>query len=134
MKFAKYEGLGNDFIIVDSEDESIDPARAAELCDRHTGIGADGVLINTSRGRLIDEAALCDLLEASALRGVALDVVAEERSDHSRRLTELAATRDDVIVTPHIGGATHESMARTERFMAEKLRRWILEHRQPGEE
>ena len=44
MKFAKYEGLGNDFIIVDAQDESIDATRAAELCDRHTGIGADGVL------------------------------------------------------------------------------------------
>lgn len=44
MQFAKYEGLGNDFIIVDAS-EPIDAARAAELCDRHTGIGADGVLL-----------------------------------------------------------------------------------------
>lgn len=49
MKFAKYEGLGNDFIIVDAG-ESIDRARAAELCDRHTGIGADGVLIIDPKG------------------------------------------------------------------------------------
>lgn len=45
MKFAKYEGLGNDFIIVETGEGSIDAARAAKLCDRHTGIGADGVLL-----------------------------------------------------------------------------------------
>lgn len=43
IAFAKYEGLGNDFIIVDGVD--IAPAQAIALCDRHLGIGADGVLI-----------------------------------------------------------------------------------------
>lgn len=44
--FTKYEGLGNDFIIVD-EDVSRD--RAIAMCDRHLGIGADGVLITGVR-------------------------------------------------------------------------------------
>jgi diaminopimelate epimerase len=43
--FQKYEGLGNDFIVVDAEAESISPAQAVRLCDRHFGIGADGVLM-----------------------------------------------------------------------------------------
>ncbi len=45
MHFWKYHGLGNDFIIVDrrgSPDFTPDETRA--LCDRHTGIGADGIL------------------------------------------------------------------------------------------
>jgi diaminopimelate epimerase len=44
--FEKYEGLGNDFIVVDVANESdvtTDQARA--LCDRHRGVGADGVLV-----------------------------------------------------------------------------------------
>ena len=44
MKFEKYQGLGNDFIILD---EDIDEKRVKELCDRHFGIGADGLIIHT---------------------------------------------------------------------------------------
>jgi diaminopimelate epimerase len=52
MHFAKLHGLGNDFVLVDLR-KSVDPALAAEghgpafarrVCDRHRGIGADGVL------------------------------------------------------------------------------------------
>jgi diaminopimelate epimerase len=46
LPFDKYEGLGNDFILVESTHEaSITPERAAELCDRRFGIGADGVIL-----------------------------------------------------------------------------------------
>ncbi|MEM7285158.1 MAG: NAD(P)-dependent oxidoreductase [Actinomycetota bacterium] len=92
-------------------------------------LGPGGRVVNTSRGAVIDEEALCDLLESGRLAGAALDVVTDERSS-SRRLLDLAAAKDNVLITPHIGGATHESMARTERFMAEKLRRWITENPQ----
>ena len=44
LRFSKYEGLGNDFIVVDSSAQ-VDPELARHLCDRHRGIGADGVLI-----------------------------------------------------------------------------------------
>src|SRR6185437_12916070 len=43
--FDKYEGLGNDFVVIDAgDDRDISPADAAEICDRRFGIGADGVL------------------------------------------------------------------------------------------
>lgn len=42
MRFAKYEGLGNDFIVVD---EAVSKAEAVRWCDRRHGIGADGVLV-----------------------------------------------------------------------------------------
>src|SRR5271166_5288324 len=46
LLFYKYEGLGNDFIVVDAPDAAaVSPVRAVELCDRHRGIGADGVLL-----------------------------------------------------------------------------------------
>ncbi|HEU0033474.1 MAG TPA: diaminopimelate epimerase [Kofleriaceae bacterium] len=46
MKFAKYHGLGNDFIFVDGRDGlALSPAQAVALCDRRRGIGADGVLV-----------------------------------------------------------------------------------------
>lgn len=47
MKFTKMHGLGNDFIVIDGfkEDISIIEKKAKILCDRHFGIGADGILI-----------------------------------------------------------------------------------------
>lgn len=47
IEFTKYHGLGNDFILIDnreSEQPVITPTQAVQLCDRHFGIGADGVI------------------------------------------------------------------------------------------
>lgn len=45
LTFAKYEGLGNDFLIVELDPKDMPAARARKLCDRHFGVGADGVLV-----------------------------------------------------------------------------------------
>jgi diaminopimelate epimerase len=46
LTFRKYEGLGNDFIVVDAlEERSLPTERAAVLCDRRFGVGADGVIL-----------------------------------------------------------------------------------------
>ena len=47
FKFEKWNGLGNDFVIVNGAEETIADysAAAAEICDRHFGIGADGLVI-----------------------------------------------------------------------------------------
>ena len=42
LRFAKYHGLGNDFVLVDGP--LIDAARAIRICDRRRGVGADGVV------------------------------------------------------------------------------------------
>lgn len=47
IEFAKYHGLGNDFILIDnrfSSEPVVTPDQAIKLCDRHFGIGADGVI------------------------------------------------------------------------------------------
>jgi diaminopimelate epimerase len=47
IEFTKYHGLGNDFILIDNRSSStpvITPEDAVKLCDRHFGIGADGVI------------------------------------------------------------------------------------------
>ena len=47
IEFTKYHGLGNDFILIDNRSSSepcLTPERAVDLCDRHFGIGADGVI------------------------------------------------------------------------------------------
>ena len=54
-KFAKYEGAGNDFILLDDREGTFDPSPqlVAALCDRHFGIGADG-LITLGRNAELD--------------------------------------------------------------------------------
>jgi diaminopimelate epimerase len=47
IEFTKYQGLGNDFILVDNRHQTnpcLTPDQAVKLCDRHFGIGADGVI------------------------------------------------------------------------------------------
>ena len=44
--FAKYEGLGNDFLVIDAiTEDAVSAEEAARLCDRHFGVGGDGVLL-----------------------------------------------------------------------------------------
>ena len=47
LKFTKMNGAGNDFVLLDNRDGSLalDTAGIARLCDRHRGVGADGLLV-----------------------------------------------------------------------------------------
>lgn len=85
------------------------------------------VLINTARGAILDEAALVDALVRGHFAGAALDVIEDELNAEKRQnslLLAYAREHDNVLITPHIGGATVESMARTEVFLARKLQHW----------
>ena len=47
VAFSKYQGLGNDFILIDDRDKkdpSLTPEASEKLCDRHFGVGGDGVI------------------------------------------------------------------------------------------
>ena len=47
VRFGKYEGIGNDFLVVDApSDTALSPEQARKLCDRHYGVGGDGVLLS----------------------------------------------------------------------------------------
>ncbi len=81
--------------------------------------------INTARGELVDESALLSALESGKLAGAALDVLADEhrlaQGMQSHPLRNYAATHDNLIITPHIGGCTVESLAKTELRLVDKL-------------
>jgi D-3-phosphoglycerate dehydrogenase len=78
--------------------------------------------INISRGELVDEECLIELIEKNFFKGVALDVISGEADGENnfKKLAALAKNRN-LIITPHIGGATYNSMAKTEEFIASKL-------------
>jgi D-3-phosphoglycerate dehydrogenase len=81
------------------------------------------VFVNTARGELVDEQALADAIRHGSLAGAAVDVLEDEHSpERGRRgLLDLAQSSERVVLTPHIGGHTVESTAKTELFLAGKL-------------
>ena len=85
---------------------------------------AGAILVNTARGGVLDGAAVVDMVASGHLAGAAVDVVEGETAVGgigSDPLVLAARATDRILVTPHIGGATLESMEKTEIFMASKL-------------
>ena len=84
---------------------------------------ASAWFINTARGELIDETALLDALRSGHLAGAALDVLQNEQYNDMglHPLVGYAREHENLLITPHIGGCTVESMDKTEVFMAQKL-------------
>ncbi|TEU08558.1 D-glycerate dehydrogenase, partial [Candidatus Bathyarchaeota archaeon] len=69
----------------------------------------DGVyIVNTARGRIIDQQALVEALETGKVAGAALDVFEEEPLDPGSPL----ASMDNVILTPHLAASSEEAMRR----------------------
>lgn len=84
----------------------------------------NAVLINTSRGNVWDEQSVADLLKQNKIYGIATDVLQDEFNKKQLKrnpLVELATEEYNIIITPHIAGATYESMAMTEEFIVSKF-------------
>ena len=70
-------------------------------------------LINTARGALVDEDALCDALDSGQLRGAALDVY-----EHEPQINPRLLAMKNVVLVPHIGSATEEARNAMARIAA----------------
>ena len=95
----------------------MDESRLARMKDR-------AVLINASRGNVVDIPALAARIRDGRLLGAAIDVFPEEpRSNNEPFVSELKGL-SNVILTPHIGGSTQEAQENIGREVAEKLIRY----------
>jgi lactate dehydrogenase-like 2-hydroxyacid dehydrogenase len=90
------------------------------------GMQSHAVLVNTSRGPVVDEAALADALERGEIAGAALDVF-EREPEVEPRLLELP----NVVLTPHVASATVEAREAMGRLCVDALRAVLLEGRLP---
>jgi diaminopimelate epimerase len=109
MKFAKAHGLGNDFILVAASEAPAEASRwAARLCDRHRGIGGDGVVLHAPAPdgvsfRLINADGLPGEISGNGLRCLAALAV---RSGWAapRHVVSTVVGPKAVEVTPLAGG------------------------------
>lgn len=84
------------------------------------------ILLNMSRGRVVDEAALVQALESGHLAGAGLDVFAKEPQVHPALLR-----MPNVLLTPHIGGGTRESRLAARQLCAQNVA-LVLQNREPA--
>lgn len=138
LRFGKYEGIGNDFLVVEATSEhALGPAQAQKLCDRHFGVGGDGVLLSAppvtpgAHGRMVVLNADGSRPEGcgNGLRCVALslarrlglqraELVIDTDAGPRRALVE--ARGDVADVTVSMGSATREGEVRA-RHRGEEL-------------
>ena len=92
-------------------------------CEQFASMKTGAWLVNTGRGELIDEAAFLEAMQGGRLAGAAIDVLSDEscKGMDSNPLVRYAKAHDNLLITPHMGGCTFESVAKTEVFLAEKL-------------
>ncbi|WP_110602039.1 phosphoglycerate dehydrogenase [Salinicola lusitanus] len=80
-----------------------------------------GILINASRGSVVDIDALAESLKSGKLLGAAIDVFPVEPKGADEEFTSPLRGLDNVILTPHIGGSTLEAQQNIGIEVAEKL-------------
>jgi D-lactate dehydrogenase len=77
------------------------------------------ILVNTSRGPLVDTAALKEALASGRLRGAGLDVLEDERTIYHD------FGEANIVITPHLGWYTEEARDRIMRITLENVRMWL---------
>ena len=82
--------------------------------------------LNTSRGDVVDQVALVNNLKSGKVKGAALDVLENEKlqklTPAQQETFSYLASADNVILTPHIAGWTHESYVKINEVLVEKIR------------
>jgi len=77
----------------------------------------ESIFINISRGKVVDEAAMIEALRSKRIRAAGLDVFEREPLNHDSPLLQLS----NVVATPHMGSATHETREAMARCAVENL-------------
>ena len=141
MRVSAYDPYCKDWVTDVDHCESLESiCRTSDILSLHVPLSEDtklligsreinwlpegAILLNTARGAILDEEAVLNALETRHLLAAALDVISDETQalrPLTLKLIRYAKAHPNLLLTPHIGGATIESMHMTEVFMAHKL-------------
>lgn len=118
----------------------VDVLQMSDVCSLHVPLSAEtrgmmdasklallprgAILLNLSRGGVVDEKALVKVLQSGHLAGAGLDVFENEPKPHPGLLE-----MNQVVMTPHIGGGTRESRQEARLLCAENIARALKGHR-----
>jgi len=90
-------------------------------------LGPEGVLINVSRGSVVDEAALIDALASGRIGGAGLDVFADEP-----RVSPALLSMPGLVLLPHIGSASVHTRQAMGQLVADNLVAWFRSGQPPS--
>ncbi|RKF12818.1 phosphoglycerate dehydrogenase [Alginatibacterium sediminis] len=105
---------------VPENDSTKDMIGASELARMKPG----ALLINASRGTVVDIDALVEVLKSGHLAGAAIDVFPVEPKSNSERFESPLCGLDNVILSPHVGGSTQEAQANIGIEVASKMAKY----------
>lgn len=93
--------------------------------DELSWMKSSAILINTSRGSIVDEEALVESMERGHIAACGFDVLSDEPEIQRSRLWEYAKRNQACVITPHIGGFSPEALAIVLRFSGERVRHFL---------
>lgn len=90
--------------------------------------------LNTARGEILDDESLIAALKEGRVAAAAMDVLPDEVSLHedwlkNSKLAIYARDNKNLIITPHIGGVTYESVEQTNAFIIQKLKYYLRDRK-----
>lgn len=84
-----------------------------------------GLLVSTARGGLVDYDAVAEAIESGQLGGAAFDVYRDEPADFGHSIFQLAGAGYNILLTPHVGGASEETAIRAARGAGDEVARFL---------
>jgi D-3-phosphoglycerate dehydrogenase / 2-oxoglutarate reductase len=106
---------------VDGRPENVGLIGEAQFKKMRQGV----IFINLSRGKVVDINALRQNIESGKVRGAAIDVFPTEPKNNSQPFESKLKGLPNTILTPHIGGSTHEAQINIASFVPEMLMGFI---------
>jgi (S)-sulfolactate dehydrogenase len=117
VRWAAFDDLLARADVVSLHVPLVDSTRGLFDARRIAGMKPGAILINSSRGGIVDELAVADALRRGALGGAALDVFETEPLPPSPHFADCP----NLILTPHVAGVTLESNERVSSLIADKV-------------
>jgi D-3-phosphoglycerate dehydrogenase len=95
-------------------------------------------VLNTARGEVLDHAALVGALRRGQVRGAALDVLENEKlgtlTAAQQATFDFLTQAPNVVLSPHVGGWTHQSYERINEVLVRKIREFLASNARGGEQ
>jgi D-3-phosphoglycerate dehydrogenase len=108
-------------IHVDGRKENTNLISTKEFAQMKNGV----IVINSSRGHVVDVEALAGAVRAGRVRGAAVDVFPYEPKSNDERFQTPLQGLPNVILTPHIGGSTKEAQVNIAHFVSQRILQFV---------